>query len=302
MLALVGSRVWYRTIGHGVFHCERCGGDRPYRHRSGRRWAHLLGVPGGLARRHRRAPALRRLPNLLPGGAAGRADRGADARRAPRRDERGGTRDAERPAERAVLAARRRGVQMIRDAGAPEYDDARLVAALADPDAAAQLPEADGQVVGLRPAIEAFSIQLDIPAREWFLAKVVEVGLADGSLSAAERDVAGTVARYLGMSAARGRDVISLAEESAAQAGAGRGAVWTDERRRACARMETVPGDRRRCGRRERSDRRRQAARNESGPGRASTATTASCCAPTSWVRPTASSPCWPARPAGSGR
>ena len=68
------------------------------------------------------------------------------------------------------------------------------------------------------PAIEAFSVQLEIPAREWFLAKVVEVGLADGSLSAAERDVAGTVARYLGMSAARGRDVISLAEE-AAQAG-----------------------------------------------------------------------------------
>src|ERR1022692_2916169 len=45
MLALVGSRVWYRTIGHGIFHCERCGGDRPYRHRSGRRWVHLLGVP-----------------------------------------------------------------------------------------------------------------------------------------------------------------------------------------------------------------------------------------------------------------
>src|SRR5258708_29620843 len=45
MLALVGSRVCYRTIGSGVFHCERCGGDRPYRHRSGRRWAHLLGIP-----------------------------------------------------------------------------------------------------------------------------------------------------------------------------------------------------------------------------------------------------------------
>ncbi len=45
MLALVGSRVCYRTIGHGVFHCERCGGDRPYRHRSGRRWAHVLGIP-----------------------------------------------------------------------------------------------------------------------------------------------------------------------------------------------------------------------------------------------------------------
>jgi tellurite resistance protein len=118
----------------------------------------------------------------------------------------------------ASQAARRRGIQLIRDAGAPEYDDGRLATALADPEAAPRLPDADGTVVALRPAIEAFSVQLEIPAREWFLAKIVEVGLADGSLSAAERDVARTVARHLGMSAARGRDVISLAEE-AAQAG-----------------------------------------------------------------------------------
>jgi tellurite resistance protein len=217
MLALVGSRVWYRTIGHGDFHCERCGGDRPYRHRSGRRWAHLLGVPvaalGGTGE-HLRCTgchtcyrvellAVPTVEQMLVALLAGTNAAVIAMLRA------GGAGNA---------AARRRGVQMIRDAGAPEYDDARLVTALAGPEAAAQLPEADGQVVGLRPAIEAFSIQLDIPAREWFLAKVVEVGLADGSLSATERDVAGTVARYLGMSAARGRDVISLAEE-AAQAG-----------------------------------------------------------------------------------
>jgi tellurite resistance protein len=115
-------------------------------------------------------------------------------------------------------AARRRGIQMIRDAGAPEYDDGQLAAALADPEAASRRPDAEDQALGLRPAIEALSVQLEIPAREWFLAKVVEVGLADGSLSTAERDIAGSVARYLGMSLARGRDVISLAEE-AAQAG-----------------------------------------------------------------------------------
>ncbi len=71
---------------------------------------------------------------------------------------------------------------------------------------------------GLRPAVEAIAIQLEAPAREWFLAKVVQLGLADGSLSEPERAVASTIARYLGMSPARGRDVISLAEE-AAQAG-----------------------------------------------------------------------------------
>jgi tellurite resistance protein len=57
-----------------------------------------------------------------------------------------------------------------------------------------------------------------MPAREWFLAKIVEVGLADGSLSRAERAVAEAVARYLGMTMSQGEDVISLAEE-AAQAG-----------------------------------------------------------------------------------
>ena len=73
----------------------------------------------------------------------------------------------------------------------------------------------DGPEVGLRPAVEAFAVQLEVPAREWFLAKIVEVGVADGPLSTAEWEVAGTVARYLGMTAAHGRDVITLAEEAA---------------------------------------------------------------------------------------
>ena len=217
MLALVGSRVWYRTIGRGVFHCERCGGDRPYQHRSGRRWAHLVGVPVaalGDTGEHLRCTrchtcyrvellAVPTVEQMLIALLAGTEAAVLAMLRA------GGA---------GSVIARRRGVHMIRDAGAPEYDDGPLATALADPGAAAPLPEADGPAVGLRPAIEAFSVQLDIPAREWFLAKVVEIGVADGSLSAGEREVAGAVARYLGMSAARGRDVISLAEE-AAQAG-----------------------------------------------------------------------------------
>jgi len=44
------------------------------------------------------------------------------------------------------------------------------------------------------------------------------VGLADGLLSSAEREVALTVARHLGLSQAKADDVIQLAEQ-AAQAG-----------------------------------------------------------------------------------
>jgi len=249
VLAVVGSKVRYRTMGRGVFHCERCGGDRPYRQRSGRRWAHVLGIPLaslGDTGEHLRCTVCRTcyrvellaVPTieqmlvalLAATRAAVLAMLGAGGASSP--------------------AARLRGIQMIKAAGASDYTEAELTAGLAEhetatpsaagpgevggrpgqiagwpgqvagwpPQVAGRTGEIDGPVVGLRPALEAFAIQLDIAARDWFLAKVVEVGLADGPLSAAERAVAGTVARHLGMSASRGEDVISLAEE-AAQAG-----------------------------------------------------------------------------------
>lgn len=213
MLLVGGSKVCYRTVGRGVFHCERCGGDRPYRHRSGRRWAHLLGVPivsRGGAGEHLSCtvcgtcyrvellavPTMEQMQDALRAGtaAAVHALLGADG------------------ASRA--ASRRRGIEMIRHAGWTEYDDACLEDALAGASAIA----GSGHAVGLRPALEALAIQLEVPAREWFLAKVVQVGLADGSLGAPEREVVGTVAKYLGMSQAQACAIIALSEQ-AAQAG-----------------------------------------------------------------------------------
>jgi hypothetical protein len=218
MLALVGSRVCYRTIGHGVFHCERCGGDRPYRHRSGRRWAHLLGVPVALlgdTGEHLRCTICRTCyrTELL---AVPTVEQMFVALLA-------GTKAAVLAMLRAggagSPAARRRGMAMIRAAGAPDYHDGRLLAALAGAGPGPAVPgAADDAVPRLRPAVEALAIQLETQAREWFLAKVVEVGLADGALSEGERAVARTIAGHLGMSPAHGRDVISLTEEGA-QAG-----------------------------------------------------------------------------------
>lgn len=216
MVVLTGSRVCYRTIGRGVFHCERCGGDRPYQHRSGRRWLHLLGVPvaalGGTGEHLRCAlchtcyrvellavPTVDQMELALLAGTRAAVVAMLDA---------GGA---------ASQPARRRGIELVRAAGAEGYDDDRLAVALGErPADNAAVPA--GPELGLRPAVEAFAVQLEGHAREWFLAKVVEVGLADGPLSAAEREVARTVATYLGMSPTRGRDVISLAER-AAQAG-----------------------------------------------------------------------------------
>jgi hypothetical protein len=112
--------------------------------------------------------------------------------------------------------ARQRGIALIKSAGAPDYHDGRMLAALEAAAPGQALPGCDDEAVpSLRPAVEALAIQLETPAKEWFLARTVEVGLADGPLSDAERAVARTTARYLGMTAAHGRDVISVTEEAA---------------------------------------------------------------------------------------
>jgi hypothetical protein len=45
MLIIWGLRVVYRTLGRGVFFCRRCGGDREYRHRAGRRYITVFFIP-----------------------------------------------------------------------------------------------------------------------------------------------------------------------------------------------------------------------------------------------------------------
>jgi hypothetical protein len=45
MLIIWGLCVVYRTLGRGVFFCRRCGGDREFRHRSGRRFMTVFFIP-----------------------------------------------------------------------------------------------------------------------------------------------------------------------------------------------------------------------------------------------------------------
>jgi hypothetical protein len=217
VLALVKSGICYRTIGRGVFHCERCGGDRPYRHRLSRRLTRLLGLSVaslGPTGEHLRCtncrtwyrvellavPTVKQMRIALLAGtkAAVLAMLGA-----------GGADNH---------AARRRAIEMVRAAGEPDYHDGQLLEDLASAEGCGPGPAmggAESSILGLRPALEAFAVQLEVPSRGWFLAKVVEVGLADGALSAAERAVAGLVARHLGMTPAQGRNVVSLTEEAA---------------------------------------------------------------------------------------
>ena len=169
LLIIWGLRVFYRTAGHGVFHCRRCGGDRRYRLRSGRRFGTLFFIPviplnkAGehvqcltcMTRYHTDAlalPTAEQMQAALPAGmraAASAMLRAGDPGSSP---------------------SRRRAIDAITGAGAQHYDDAALDGDLARP------PE------HIVPALRRLGGQLAIQAREWFLAEVVRIGVADGEV------------------------------------------------------------------------------------------------------------------------
>jgi hypothetical protein len=204
MLIICGLRVVYWTIARGVFFCRRCGGDRNYRRRAGRRFLTLFFIPViplNKAGEHVRCttcktryvteviqqPTAAQMQAALPAGARAlvcamlRAGDPADA------------------------AARRRAIEMASGAGAGDYGDAALDADLARPPAAA------------RPAIVALGGQLKPEAREWHLAELVRIALADGPLTGAERAAAEAVAADLGMTRAQAIGVIMMTEQAANQ-------------------------------------------------------------------------------------
>ena len=203
MLIIWGLRVFYRTIAQGVFHCSRCGGDRQYRLRSGRRFFTLFFLPiiplnkvgehvQCLTCKTRYQTSVLTLPTAgqmqaaLPSGmraAAAAILRAGDPGSPP---------------------ARRKAIAAITGAGAQNYGEAALDSDLAQP------PEYIG------PALNQLGGQLAVQAREWFLAEVVRIGMADGPLTDTERQAAQAVAADLGMTQAQAYGVISMTEQAAA--------------------------------------------------------------------------------------
>jgi hypothetical protein len=209
LVTFLGIQVHYRPVGHGVFHCERCGGDRPFQHLAGRQWFHLLlipVVPLALAGEHVRCaicgtryrmevlalPTIPQMQAALPAG----------VRAAAVAMLRAGGGSSER--------ARRRAIDAIRGAGLEDYQDR----ALDDDLSASAWSEQPGQDLA-RP-LNSLAVQLAVPAREWFLAEVVRIGLADGPLSDDERHAAQVIAAQLGMTPSQARGVITTTEEAAA--------------------------------------------------------------------------------------
>lgn len=203
MLIIWGLRVFFHTVGQGIFHCQRCGGDREYRHRAGRRFLTLFFIPViplNKAGEHVQCTTcgtryqldVLRLPTLAQMRAALPAGMRAAAAAMLRAGDPGSA------------AARQRAIEAIRGQGAQGYASAALDADLARP-----AEEAAGQLAKL-------AAQLAVPAREWFLAEVVRIGMADGPLTGHEREAAQEVAAGLGMSQAQALGVITLTEQAAA--------------------------------------------------------------------------------------
>ena len=204
MLLIWGLRVFYHTVGQGTFHCRKCGGDRQYRRRAGRRFFTLFFIPViPLNRTGEHVQCMtcktRYVMDVLtlPTAAQMQAALPAGMRAAAAAMLLAG--------DRGSAAARQRAVAAIQGAGAQGYNDADL-----DTDGA-QTAEAT------RGALGQVARQLTPEAKEWFLAETVRVGMADGPLSDSERRIAEMIAMDLGMTQAQAVGVVTMTERSAQQ-------------------------------------------------------------------------------------
>jgi len=202
LLIIFGLRVLYRTLASGVFHCRRCGGDRQYHLRAGRRWFALLFLP------------------VIPLNAVGQHVRCTTCRTRYVTDVLGQPTTAQmqaallagmRAAVSAMLrsgdpaspAARRRAIEAVIGSGVPDYDEDMLMTDLGQP------------LDALRPALNQVGAQLTVQAREWYLADVIQIAMADGPLTDGERHAARSIGIDLGMTQAQVIGVIAMTEESA---------------------------------------------------------------------------------------
>ena len=202
MLIIFGLRVFYRTIAQGTFHCRRCGGDRGYRHRSGRRWFTLFFLPviplnsvGDHVQcttcRTRYVaevlsqPTTAQMQAALPAGmrAAGSA--------------------MLRSGDPASPVSRQRAIEAVIGAGTPGYDEAMLNADLMMP------------FDSIRPALNQVGAQLTVQAREWYLTEVIRIAMADGTLTEGERHASMAIGVDLGMTQAQVIGVVAMTEQSA---------------------------------------------------------------------------------------
>ena len=204
MLIIWGLRVIYRTLGQGVFFCRRCGGDRDYRHRAGRRFITVFFIPliplaktgehvQCLTCKTRYVTEVLKLPTTA--GMQFAVSVGMRALVVAML----------RVGDPANPLARRRAIDAVVGTGERGYDEAALDDDLEEP------TQTEG------PKIAAFGSQLQVEAKEWYLAEAIRIALADGPLTGPERVAAVHLATALGMTQAQAIGVITLTGQNAGQ-------------------------------------------------------------------------------------
>jgi hypothetical protein len=194
-----GLHVIYRTLGRGEFFCRRCGGDREYRHRAGRRYITVFFIPlvplaktgehvQCLTCKTRYVTEVLKLPTTVQMQAALVAGMRAMVA------------IILRAGDPASPLSRRRALDAVTGAGAGGYDEDALEEDLTEPADTA------------KPKISALGAQLQVEAREWCLAEAIRIALADGPLTGAERVAAEHLAAALGMTQAQAIGVIALTD------------------------------------------------------------------------------------------
>jgi hypothetical protein len=108
-----------------------------------------------------------------------------------------------RSGDPASAVSRQRAIEAVIGSGVPNYDEAMLNADLMQPFEA------------IRPALNQVGGQLTVQAREWYLAEVIRIALADGPLSETERQAALAIGLDLGMTQAQVVGVVAMTEQSA---------------------------------------------------------------------------------------
>lgn len=196
------SVFFFGTLGEGVFHCPRCGGDRQYKHKSGRRWFTLFFIPvipldkvGEIVRcetcHTRYDQEVLAIPTAERMAAAGPAGLRAAAALVL---------TAGDPVD---ANARRRAVSAVRGAGATGYSEDALDADIAASGAAAE------------QALSGAAAVLAPHGRERLIAEATRVGLAAGALTDGQRQVLSRIGDLLGLTPAQTYGVVALAEQGA---------------------------------------------------------------------------------------
>jgi hypothetical protein len=197
-----GFKVRYKLLDRGTFFCPRCGGDREYEHRVGKKWFTLYYIPlfpaSGPLNEHVRCtscqgmftmqtlsrPTTNQLSSLLLDGV------------------RGVLVHVLRAGSIQSPAAREAAVGEVQLAGLPAYNDASLQA---------DIDVVPGDISAL---LSSLGGQLADQGKENLLRSAVKVALADGPMTDLERNVVNGTGALLGMTQAHALGVIAMAEQS----------------------------------------------------------------------------------------